>query len=74
MQTRDDDVEQKVSANKLEKDKLGPDHSEYESLKPSGIITGLCTDMCPGMSLNYPFASLLTNGCHLHSCDHVFGT
>ncbi|XP_015888382.3 SAC3 family protein B isoform X2 [Ziziphus jujuba] len=47
MQTRDDDVEQKVSANKLEKDKLGPDHSEYESLKPSGIITGLCTDMCP---------------------------
>lgn len=52
VQSRTDVVEQKVSDNKLEKDKLVPDHSEYESLESSHTIIGLCLDMCPGMSFN----------------------
>lgn len=27
--------------------------SDYDGSEPSSIITGLCPDMCPGMSLNF---------------------
>lgn len=56
----------------LARDKITPDHSmesageitntsplsEYEGLESSGIIIGLCTDMCPGVYLIYCLANL----------------
>lgn len=68
----------------LEKDKITPDSfmesdaeitntsalSEHEVLKSSGIIIGLCTDMCPGVSLNYYLAKPMTNGCHFQPFSH----